>query len=331
MTMPVAFEEAQPAPQTKGVRIAHSDVTELFFSTNSLRAKKLGDEFQSVGKPAVNELLGRIEGFWGEGDTCSSEIISLAWQAGTLFEPIESFFASFLAAAAADIPEMGLEHETEEERERIFRRLRVLRHEPARAQALLALLRELWTAVEPLVADARADIESAQEELRTELARGADVVDLLPEHSIIHRFGIEDEVRLAARAGQLSISLSVLAGKGGSFLELPGLLTIALGMRAPDDDDRRREAAQDSAARLKVLADPSRLEVLMLLRTATYSVSDLARRMGLAQPTISVHVKMLREAGLLRSTKERGRTLYHADTEHLRSVLTEVGQTLEKH
>lgn len=329
--MPVAFEDAPLAPQTKGVRIAHSDVTELFFASHRLRAEKSRDEFQSVETPAVTELLGRIEAFWGEGGTCSSEIISLAWQAGTLFEPIESFFASFAAAAAADIPETGFEHETEEERERILRRLRVLRHEPARARALLALLRELWTVVEPLVADARADIEAAQEELRTELAHGADVIEILPEHSIIHRFGIEDDVRRAARSGQLSISLSVLAGKGGSFLELPGLLTIALGIGAPDDDDRRREAAQDSAARLKVLADPSRLEVLMLLRTATYSVSDLARRMGLAQPTISVHVKMLREAGLLRSQKERGRTLYHADTEHLRSVLAEVGQTLEKH
>jgi ArsR family transcriptional regulator, arsenate/arsenite/antimonite-responsive transcriptional repressor len=56
----------------------------------------------------------------------------------------------------------------------------------------------------------------------------------------------------------------------------------------------------------KALADPARLQVISLIRAAPggeVCVADLVRELGLAQPTVSHHLKVLVDAGLL--TRER--------------------------
>lgn len=63
---------------------------------------------------------------------------------------------------------------------------------------------------------------------------------------------------------------------------------------------------------LKVLADPARLRILSLLAAAPeVCVCDLTDPLGLTQPTVSHHLKQLREAGLLTSER-RGRWVYHS-------------------
>lgn len=73
-------------------------------------------------------------------------------------------------------------------------------------------------------------------------------------------------------------------------------------VRAPLD---RAEAAE-LAALLKAVSDPARLQLLSIIRAATdcsYCVGDLVEAVGLAQPTVSHHLKVLTEAGLV--TRER--------------------------
>jgi len=55
----------------------------------------------------------------------------------------------------------------------------------------------------------------------------------------------------------------------------------------------------------KALADPTRLELLRLLvaQPGPTCVCDLVEHFDLAQPTISHHLKVLREAGLLTQTR----------------------------
>lgn len=67
-----------------------------------------------------------------------------------------------------------------------------------------------------------------------------------------------------------------------------------------------REEAERTAALLRVVADPTRLQLLSLIRAsdgAESCVCDLTAPVGLSQPTISHHLKVLTEAGLLRREK----------------------------
>jgi ArsR family transcriptional regulator len=61
-----------------------------------------------------------------------------------------------------------------------------------------------------------------------------------------------------------------------------------------------------------VLADPTRLRLLSLISTAgeACAACDLVEPLGVSQPTVSHHLKVLREAGLVASEK-RGRWVFY--------------------
>ena len=67
------------------------------------------------------------------------------------------------------------------------------------------------------------------------------------------------------------------------------------------------------ASALRVLADPARLRLLSLLGAhpdGEACVCDLTAPLGLAQPTVSHHLKVLTEAGLV-GREQRGRWVYY--------------------
>lgn len=61
-----------------------------------------------------------------------------------------------------------------------------------------------------------------------------------------------------------------------------------------------------------VLADPTRLRLLSLIAAAgeACAACDLVEPLGVSQPTVSHHLKVLREAGLVESDKQ-GRWVYY--------------------
>lgn len=73
------------------------------------------------------------------------------------------------------------------------------------------------------------------------------------------------------------------------------------------------EKAQAMAPVLGALADPVRLRIVSMLLAAPEGTScgcDLEEPLGLAQPTVSHHLKVLREAGLVEGEK-RGRWVHY--------------------
>jgi DNA-binding transcriptional ArsR family regulator len=62
---------------------------------------------------------------------------------------------------------------------------------------------------------------------------------------------------------------------------------------------RYQQAASDTSA-LAVLADPTRRALLDLLRREPLPVGELARRMPVSRPAVSQHLKVLKEAQLVR-------------------------------
>jgi ArsR family transcriptional regulator len=60
--------------------------------------------------------------------------------------------------------------------------------------------------------------------------------------------------------------------------------------------------ALSTLALLEALAEPTRLRIVNCLTAAPLFVSDLQLLLDIPQPTVSRHLKVLREAGLVRDT-----------------------------
>ncbi len=78
------------------------------------------------------------------------------------------------------------------------------------------------------------------------------------------------------------------------------------------DEPLETEEARMLADWYGVLADPTRLRLLSLIAAAgeACAACDLVEPLGVSQPTVSHHLKVLREAGLVTSEK-RGRWVYY--------------------
>jgi DNA-binding transcriptional ArsR family regulator len=83
----------------------------------------------------------------------------------------------------------------------------------------------------------------------------------------------------------------------------------------------------DSAFR--ALADPTRRDILRLLRQGPLSSGEIARHFDAAWPTVSRHLAVLRDANLVLSTRVGQQIVYELDTtvfqevvEHLYSWLS---------
>ena len=75
-----------------------------------------------------------------------------------------------------------------------------------------------------------------------------------------------------------------------------------------------RGQAEDTAAVLRVVSDPTRLQILSLIHHSDEQrirVVDLTRALGLRQPTVSYHLKVMNEAGIV-SRDPVGREAWYA-------------------
>jgi DNA-binding transcriptional ArsR family regulator len=79
------------------------------------------------------------------------------------------------------------------------------------------------------------------------------------------------------------------------------------------------------ASTFEVLAEPTRRRILDLLRDGERSVGELVDRLTLSQPGVSKHLRVLRDAGLVRVRVEAQRRWYGLRPE----PLTEIDAWLE--
>jgi len=60
----------------------------------------------------------------------------------------------------------------------------------------------------------------------------------------------------------------------------------------------------------EIIAEPNRRAILSLLVSSQQSVGEIERRLRMPQPTVSKHLRVLREAGFVESTVDAQRRLY---------------------
>jgi DNA-binding transcriptional ArsR family regulator len=71
---------------------------------------------------------------------------------------------------------------------------------------------------------------------------------------------------------------------------------------------------------LKALAEPHRREILRLVQQEARSVSELTAQFEITQQAVSLHLKVLREAGLVAVRRDGQRRLYVVDPEGFESL-----------
>ena len=69
-----------------------------------------------------------------------------------------------------------------------------------------------------------------------------------------------------------------------------------------------------------IVAEPNRRAILGLLLASERSVGELERALGLAQPTVSKHLRVLREAGFVESRIEAQRRVYRIRPDPLKEL-----------
>jgi ArsR family transcriptional regulator, arsenate/arsenite/antimonite-responsive transcriptional repressor len=80
---------------------------------------------------------------------------------------------------------------------------------------------------------------------------------------------------------------------------------------APGAPPLRKETADALAARFKALADPARVSILNRLAVDGECCVCEFDNLGLSQPTVSHHLKILREAGLIQVARKAGTWTYY--------------------
>jgi DNA-binding transcriptional ArsR family regulator len=70
----------------------------------------------------------------------------------------------------------------------------------------------------------------------------------------------------------------------------------------------------------EVIAEPQRRRILDVLRDGEQPVGALVRELGLSQPLVSKHLRILRDAGLVDVRPDGARRLYTLRAEPLREI-----------
>lgn len=97
-------------------------------------------------------------------------------------------------------------------------------------------------------------------------------------------------------------------------LPTPAPATTAAGCAPSGNPALSTEEAKQRALVFKALADPNRLRLLSIVKAEASGescVCDLTAPLGLGQPTVSHHLKILVDAGLLHREK-RGTWAYYS-------------------
>ena len=73
------------------------------------------------------------------------------------------------------------------------------------------------------------------------------------------------------------------------------------------------------------LGEPNRLRIVDLLRTSSFAVGEIAETLGIRQPQVSKHLKVLAESKIVRVEPRARRRIYHLQAEAFDQIAHWVG------
>lgn len=249
----------------------------------------------------------RIRSVWNDDYNCFTELIVVAERGGVLFEmDPDRFLAGLEAAVGAEPRFEAFESETPEDQVRFRDRLARLHDDPDVRDRWLAVVREGWAAVaDGWLAEGKAADEAYEWELKGRFAQN-------PKYSALEGLVESDFngmlprlVRQYSEEGKPVVVNPAWYGRCCFIVSLDDMLVV--GRAVPPRPIGPTAETRGRARRYKAMGDPTRLAILEATACRPRTVGELAAEMGVAQPTVSNHVRLLRDAGLLVQAKDGSR------------------------
>ncbi len=253
----------------------------------------------------------------------------------------ERFLSDFPALAGRVLDGLAqiaseIDAPTPEERDQKYAQLeaqlKVLSESEVSAKVQEALV-TLWSFLQPAWdREGRSVSEAAGRALEAEVELTGDLLSALPEHHFVRFEGAADAFRKAQdEGGRFVVVPLYFASQGGFHLDFGGVDYVGYGVHAESLFAKQQSELADLAGKLKAFSDPTRLLLMVLIgRLSQFplTVGDLAKQVGVSQPTTSGHLKLLKEMGLVEVVRKGNRSFYHLDEQAVRNVLGDMQRAL---
>lgn len=320
-----------PGAESRRVEAFASPVLELvyaaFFLATLERRQQLGElDWLEAVKQGHPKLLRSLASFWPDADQASPalEIFILACKAGYARDQDPRRFIVDLPSLPAHIETMlavpestSFKATTAAALERRFDEL----GRPLTARRYQRLLTGLWRALGPIWSETGRDaVEAERGRFLAALERG-DLFSALPRHYFARSESFMHKAVEFLKTGRVLVSPLYFAAGGGFNLDFDGELYLGYALKT-ESVYRQLAARSDRVAhQLKAFADPTRLLVLSMIGRFDVTVGDLAAQLEVSQPTVSGHLKVLREANLVRLERQGNKAFYKVNKEAVHEAL----------
>jgi DNA-binding transcriptional ArsR family regulator len=274
-------------------------------------------------------MLEKSRALWDDGLTGCPELVHVAFLAGGLLDADLRQLLGWLGEPKKRFEEPPVSL-TEPDRDwpAVVERLRALTTKPAVRSAYRAMLVEVWDlASRPWERQGRAVVAEACRAWKVRLETGASIQELVPPRHPLTRaeeLGFED---LFAHRLEFVLSPLYFCMSGGHVVDLGDFVHV--GVPASDLlPVRKTRDAMFVASRLRVLAEPTRVRILLQLLSTPAGAVEVARALGVSQPTVSGHLKVLAGAGLIQRKKLGSRSVMVASRKRIERLVEDARATI---
>jgi DNA-binding transcriptional ArsR family regulator len=273
----------------------------------------------------------RLQQLWSDGLAGCPELMYAADLADCVLDDEPDRLLAWLANAShGSIAARAMLTEPEQDRPAIAERLNRLRHDARVRNAYRDILVDVWQAgANAWKRQGREFVAGACAVWKAKLDAGASIEELVPpRHPLTNadRLGFDD---LFTHRKEFALSPLYFCMSGGHVIDLDDYVHIAV----PSSDllpVRKVRDAMFVSDRLRVLAEPTRVHILIQLLSAPSSVMEIARALRVSQPTVSGHLRILRDAGLIQPKRFGARTVMVASRKRVERLLEDARATIAR-
>jgi DNA-binding transcriptional ArsR family regulator len=324
------FTDETPGQGSRSVTATPSLATDLSWLLSVAARPSMQTRYPELAEMfnGREDLADRVKNFWDDGcdEIYFTEMQALAHLGGALSETNPDVLWQAIGAAVATVPvDLAMASESAHDLATFHHRFRRLKESPELVQSYLELLQEVWDPIDDMWQQALPVIEEAGRHVVAQYEGGRSLETLIPPGCDTLRDNLPTIVS-NVEAGKRLVFVPCLFFGSSLYLEFDDLVVIGTGVGPGGIAARAHTEAV--ARRLKALADPTRLALLHSLATAPSSVGELATLFRLAQPTVSMHVKVLRQSGLVRSERQGGRLRLRADAAAVETLVGDLRQAV---
>ena len=273
----------------------------------------------------------RYDGLWNDSTAGCPELVPTAADGDCLGDDgVDRLMAWLSTLPRGRMERHELLSEPPQVRRRVRHRMDRLNRDIRLRRGYRDLLVEIWQHARPAwVKRGQSAAARAAAEWNRRLAPVASwpsLVQLMPPRHPLKR---DDELAAFGlfRRSRFTVAPLYFCMSGGDVVDLGQQVHISVPASAREPVRRSRDASY-VASRLRLLAEPPRVHILIHLFSTQAGVMDIARALQMSQPAVSEHVRTLAAAGLVRPIRTAGRTVYTGSRRGFERVLEDARATL---